>query len=74
MLVDFELYNSNGQKVWQAFHDNISVPGGANFSDTAKVMVALPPGEYTFKSGIFSAGWGTLYAWNDQGGTLSVAE
>ncbi len=74
ILVDFELYDSGGQKVWQAFHDNVSVPGGANFSDTATLSVNLPPGEYAFKAGIFSAGWGTVYAWNDNAGTLSVNE
>jgi hypothetical protein len=73
LLVDFELYDSNGNKVWQAFHDALSLTAGAG-SDSAVFTVSdqLPPGQYTFKAGVFSSGWGTLYAWNDQAGTLTV--
>jgi len=76
LLIDFELYDSQGQKVWQIWHDNQPVHPGAILTDAAVMTVpdTLPPGEYTFKSGIFSAGWGTSYAWNDQGGTLVIED
>jgi len=74
VLVDFELYDASGQKVWQAFHDNVAVAGGASFTDSAALMVpdTLPPGDYAVKTGVFSAGWGTLHAWNDHAGTLTI--
>jgi hypothetical protein len=75
LLVDFELYDGSGQKVWQAAHDNLTLAGGAGYTDTAFLTVpdSLAPGQYSFKSGVFSAGWGTLYAWNDAAGTLTIA-
>ena len=30
------------------------------------------PGVYTMVSGVFSAGWGTAYAWNDHAATLTI--
>jgi hypothetical protein len=73
VLVDFELYNAAGDKVWQVAHDNMALSEGQS-TDTAVFTVpdSLAPGAYVFKSGVFSAGWGTLYAWNDQAGTLTV--
>jgi hypothetical protein len=74
LLVDFELYDNEGRKVWQTWHDNTPFPGGAVTSDFAVFTIpdSLPPGQYTFKTGVFSTGWGTLYAWNDNAGTLTV--
>ena len=76
LLIAFELYDSQGQKVWQIWHDNQPIHPGAILTDAAVMTVpdTLPLGEYTFKSGIFSPGWGTSYAWNDQGGTLTIGE
>jgi hypothetical protein len=74
VLVDFELYDGQGQRVWASAHDDVSVSSGAENSETATLTVpdSLPPGPYAFKSGVFSAGWGKLYAWNDNAGTLSI--
>jgi hypothetical protein len=74
VLVDFEIYDESGNKVWQHFHDNVTVPGGAEFSQMTTLSVPdwLPPGQYSYKSGVFSAGWGTVYAWNDDAGTLTI--
>jgi hypothetical protein len=74
LLVDFELYDGQGNKVWQAFHDNMPFVGGAGSTDFVVFTIPgdLPAGQYTFKTGVFSAGWGTLYAWNDNAGTLTV--
>jgi hypothetical protein len=76
VLIDFELYDSQGQKVWQTWHDNQSIHPGAILTDAAVMTVpdTLPPGQYTFVSGVFAAGWGTDYAWNDHGGTLTIGE
>jgi hypothetical protein len=75
LLVDFELYDGQGQRVWSAFHDNLTLAGSVGYTDTAFLMIpdTLPPGDYQFKAGVFSAGWGTYYAWNDQAGTLTIS-
>lgn len=74
VLIDFELYDAQGQKVWQAFHDNLTLAGGAAYTDTAFLAVpdTFASGEYTLKTGIFAPGWANLYVWNDQAGTLTV--
>jgi hypothetical protein len=74
LLVDFEIYDGQGQKVWQAWHDNLPFPGGVMTGDSAVFTIPgdLAPGQYTFKTGVFSTGWGTLYAWNDNAGTLTL--
>jgi hypothetical protein len=76
VLVDFELYDGQGQKVWQTWHDNQPIHPGALFTDAAVMTVpdTLPPGQYTFAAGVFSTGWGSVYAWNDHAGTLTVGE
>jgi hypothetical protein len=72
-LVDFELYDSTGQKVWQSYEDNQSLTGGdQTFTATWAVPVSLPAGTYTLKIGVFNAGWGVLYGWDDQAGTLTL--
>jgi hypothetical protein len=49
-------------------------PGGAASSDFAVFTIpdGLPPGQYTFKLGVFPAGWGSPYAWNDAAATLTI--
>jgi hypothetical protein len=76
LLVDFELWDSQSQKVWQIWHDNQPIQPGAILTDAAVMTVPddLPPGQYTFVSGVFSAGWGTMYAWNGNAGSLIVIE
>jgi hypothetical protein len=73
LLVDFELYDAQGQKVWQTWHDGQPLSGGAATTQTAQFTIDnLPPGDYVCKIGVFSAGWGTLYAWNDEAASLRV--
>jgi hypothetical protein len=74
LLLDFEIWDSQSQKVWQTWHDGQSLQAGVDNLDSVVFTVPadLPPGDYRFKAGLFSAGWGTLYAWNDQAGTFTV--
>jgi hypothetical protein len=76
LLIDFELWDSQGQKVWQIWHDNQSLHRGDVMTDTAVLTMpdSLPPGQYTFVAGVFSAGWGIEYAWNQAAGFLTVSE
>jgi hypothetical protein len=76
LLIDFELWDSQGQKVWQIWHDNQSLHPGGALTDTAVLTIpeSLPVGQYTFVAGVFSAGWGIEYAWNPAAGFLTVGE
>ncbi len=74
VLVDFEVYDGNGQKVVQSSLDNQSVSPDAvaSFNTTVTLPDSLPPGQYTLKTGVFAAGGGTRYAWTDSAGTFVV--
>jgi hypothetical protein len=76
LLVNFEVYDSQGQKVWQLWHDDEPLRAGAAMTHVAVLTVPddLPSGDYTLVAGVFSAGWGTLYAWKPDVGTLTVTE
>jgi hypothetical protein len=76
LLVDFELWDAQGHKVWQIWHDNQPIHAGVILTDAAVFTVpdGLLPGEYTLVSGVFSAGWGTQFAWNDHAGRLTVGD
>jgi hypothetical protein len=76
LLVDFELWDSENQKVWQIWHDNQPLRPGTILTDAAVMTIPddLPAGRYTFVTGVFSAGWGTMFAWNANAGSLMVAE
>ena len=70
VLVDVEVYALNGMLVHQSYKDAQSLattPSSLTFQ-----LPTLDPGEYVVKVGIFSAGWGTLYLWDDDAATLSV--
>jgi hypothetical protein len=73
-LVDVEIYAPNGTKVHQTYFDAQSFTAGV----TKKYTVTWRPpgnaatGTYTVKVGVFSAGWGVLYAWNNSAGTFRV--
>jgi len=64
ILVDLEIYDQNGSKVFQQYQ------GGQNFvgSDTKTLTFNWTPsqiGNYTVKAGIFSGDWSRLYKWED---------
>jgi len=76
LLIDFELWDTRGNKVWQVWHDNQPLQPGTIFTDAAVFTVpdSLPPGQYVFVSGVFSAGWGLEYAWSPNAGFLTITE
>jgi hypothetical protein len=73
-LVDLEVYNSSGQKVYQTYWDNQSFTAGVTrtFSTRWTVARTLPRGTYTVKIGIFAPGWAGMYTWNDAATTFTV--
>jgi hypothetical protein len=66
-LVDLEVYNSSGQKVYQKVWDNqdFSANVSRTFSSTWRVPSNLPRGTYTIKVGVFGPAWAGLHAWNN---------
>src|SRR5215207_8676418 len=75
LLVDLEVYSPSGQKVFQKFWDNQSFTAGQQrtFSIDWTVPANSATGAYRIKIGLFSVGWGTMYHWNDNAGTLNVS-
>lgn len=73
VLVDVEIYDSRGGKVFQKAFDNEGLAAGANRDFSATWGVPQAAGTYTVKVGLFTPGWGTLYAWNDSAASITVA-
>ncbi len=73
-LVDMEIYDLNGNKVYQKSWDNRTFTSNLRrrYAATWVVPANLPMGTYIVKVGIFSPGWGTLYHWNENAGVLQV--
>jgi hypothetical protein len=74
VLVDFEIFDSQGQKIWQTSLDNQSLPAQqlTSFSATFTPPPSLAPGQYLLKTGVFSAGGGTQYASSDSAGSFVI--
>ena len=71
MLVDIEVYNSQGQKVDQQFYENqnlSSSPSSYSYSWT-------PPsaGNYTIDVGVFTANWQSNPYWDSSAGSFTAA-
>jgi hypothetical protein len=73
-LISIEVYAPNGTKVYQKVYDNQTLSGGS--AKTFKTSWSVPPaaerGTYIVKVGVFTPGWGSLYAWNDRAATFTV--
>jgi hypothetical protein len=74
VLVDFEVYDGMGQRVSQTALDNqaLSANSPSSFTATFIPPTSLPPGKYIVKTGAFSPGWGTMYAWSDLAGSFVI--
>lgn len=73
-LIDVEVYGPSGQKLIQKYWDNQSFAAGIarTFGFSWSVPSTAPRGTYTVKIGVFSVGWGTVFAWNDRATTFIV--
>ena len=73
-LVDLEVYNSSGQKVFQRYWDGQSFSANATrtFSAGWRIPSNLPRGTYTVKVGVFGAGWSGMHVWNNSAATFTV--
>ncbi len=72
-LVDFEVYNSAGTKVWQSWQSPVSFAGGVAtaFTTSWTVPTSQATGTYTLKLGVFTSGW-SFQAWDNSAATFTV--
>lgn len=63
-IVDVEIYNTSGQRVFQQFFEHQAFLTGQtrSYSSTWTPTVA---GQYKVKIGVFNNTWGVNYSWND---------
>jgi hypothetical protein len=72
-IVDIEIYDANGGKMFQQFYENQSVQAGA----TVPYVITWQPagkGSYTVKIGVFKANWSQTYVWNGTAASFTVGE
>lgn len=64
VVVDLEIYDSNGSKVFQKYFENQNISSSA----AGNFQISWTPsanGNYTLKAGVFKNDWTTNYYWND---------
>jgi len=73
-LVDIEVYNASGVKVYQQFWDAQTFSAGSprTFTATWRLPTFAAKGTYRVKVGVFGAGWTSLYSWNDGAASFTV--
>jgi hypothetical protein len=74
-LVDVEVYDAMGRKVFQQFWDNQTFTANQTRTYQANwsVPITVAPGPYTIKVGVFKPGWKARYYWNNSAGSFTVA-
>jgi hypothetical protein len=72
-IVDFEVYSANA-RVGQVFVDPVQFTASQQtVSAQWWVPSSLATGTYTLKVGVFKSGWGTLYSWSNDAGSIKVS-
>jgi hypothetical protein len=73
-LIDVEVYDSSGRKVYQKWWDNTSLTAGAtrSFATSWTIPSGARTGTYTVKIGVFGKGWNGLFTWNNSAKTFVV--
>lgn len=71
-VVDFEIYASSGERVYQKFFESQTFTAGEQKSYA--VYWSGDEGTYVFKAGVFSENWSTNYYWGDSIATIPVGK
>jgi hypothetical protein len=71
-LVDVEVHGPTGMVLQRWYDDQEFAANARSFSLPWNVAANAQRGRYTVKVGVFSAGWGLLYYWDDEALTISV--
>ncbi len=69
--IDLEVYDSAGNRVHQQIFEGQSFADGES-RDFTTSFTPSTDGTYTFKIGVFSTNWGTLYVWNDEAAKVQI--
>ena len=73
-LIDIEIYDRSGRKVFQKYWDNQSLTTGQTREfRTSWGTAGRAAGTYTVKVGVFRPGWTSLIHWNDRAGAVTLA-
>jgi hypothetical protein len=74
-LVDLEVYDPGGTKVGQQYFDNQTFVAGQprSYSVPWSAPAGATSGTYAVAVGVFSVGWGTVYAWNGHAAQFQVS-
>ena len=72
VIVDTEIYNTSGQRVFQQTFENQTLNSGASQNYTINSWVPGASGTYTLKVGIFTQNWSSLLFWGDNVATLGA--
>jgi autotransporter family porin len=74
VLIDVEVYNPSGTRVYYKAWDNQALTAGQakSVSVAWTVPSAEPTGTHTVKVGVFKPSWGLLLHWNNRADTFSV--
>jgi hypothetical protein len=73
-LVDVEIHDDEGERVFQTFFDQERFVRGTarSFHVPWNVPADADLGQYVVHVGVFRRGWGELYHWNHRAGTFTV--
>lgn len=73
-LIDYAVYDSNGNLVYQTWRDNRWLSGQQQtFTVSWDMPADQAPGTYSLSLGVFSPDWSTLYGWDQAAAPLTVA-
>ena len=72
IIVDVEIYNNAGVRVYQQFFSNQTFAQGASAPYTV-TWTPTTTGLYTAKVGIFASSWASEYTWNNNAAAFTVA-
>jgi Intracellular proteinase inhibitor len=75
VIVDLEVYQPDGQRVYQQVWDNQRFTAGQSrtFNATWSAPSNAASGTYTIKVGLFAPGWGTMFHWNNGAGRFAIS-
>jgi len=73
ILVDQEVYDSSGKKVFQRTQDLLARAGKPiTVSQPYSIQSTAHPGVYAYKIGVFGPNWSPSYTWNNAAGSFTV--
>ena len=73
-VVDIEIYDASGAKVWQRYRENVAFAAGVSqtIQENWSVPATAKAGTYTVKIGVFTPGWGQVLSWNNSAASFTV--